>query len=275
MEALRRIGFSCDWHCGSRWGLTPPKYLTKFSPKRVGWLWETWLEYWDQAPRFDLLFLDGDLIDGTQYRSEGTSCLTTNLGEQVEIAMECFESIPKAKRPKAVVRLVGTPYHESFHGPLKAFDEAFGVWQPQIPEQAMVVDLKLPDGQNLNVKHEPEGSPALYLGTVQDRELLWARVSEACHALHESTFVVRAHLHFDGCHRAFGKLLINLPCWCLQMPYAIRKRYWRWQPGIGGVSLTRSEKDDFGWRENFWVRKVPPLEQQSYDSITEKDLERK
>lgn len=264
---MKRLGFLSDWHCGSRWGLTPPEYQTAFSPARAAWLWDTWLEFWDWAPRFDVLFLVGDLIDGKQRRSEGTSLLTTSLREQVDIARAAFRAVPAKKRPKRIIRLEGTNYHESFDGPLAAFDEEFSVWQPRAPEQSMVIDVKLPGGRGLNVKHEPEGSAALYMGTVQDRELLWSKVIEATNHLPTSTFLVRAHLHFAGLHRGFGKLLLNLPCWVLQQPYALKRRYWRWQPSIGGVSLTAAVDADLGWRENFWTRTPPALEQQTYETI--------
>ena len=62
-------------------------------------------------PKLDLLFLNGDLIDGTQHRSEGTGMITTKLSEQVSMAIDCIE--PLAAKAKKIIRLEGTGYHES------------------------------------------------------------------------------------------------------------------------------------------------------------------
>lgn len=214
----------------------------------------------------------GDLIDGKQRRSEGTTLYTTSLGEQVDMARTCFRAIPARKRPKRIVRVSGTSYHESFDGPLEAFDLEFDVWQPREPEQQYVLDIQLPDGQGLNIKHTPEGSAALYMGTVQDRELLWAKVIEACNDLPPATFLVRGHLHFSGEHHGYGKRILNCPCWCLQQPYALNRRYYRWQPSIGGLTLTRLPKSlqhmNQGWVSHFETYQVPPLEQHHYAEIT-------
>lgn len=268
MKPLNRIVFSGDWHCGSRWGLIPPDWQQQpHCSYAASWMWDAWLEYWATAKRPDLLCLMGDLIDGTQYRSEGTTLLTSSLQEQVEMAMAVFEAIPARKRPHKIIRVRGTAYHESHHGPLAVFDEKFNVYKPLTPEQEIVLDIKLPDDRVLNVKHTPEGSAALYLGTVQDRELLWAKVTEINGGIPKATFLVRAHLHMMGRHDGHGKVLVNNPCWSLQAPYALNKRRYRWQPVIGNHSLVREPEEPLGWAPRCKPFTLPKMEAVTYAEI--------
>lgn len=269
---IDRIVFTSDWHCGSRWGLTPPQYQSEFTVPRVTWLWNAWEQFWAWVMEFgpvpDLHCILGDLIDGPQRRSDGTTLITTALDEQVDIAMAVHQSV-QAWLPypiPKIIRVKGTPYHESFHGPLRTFDERFGIKPPPDPEQEIVLDLDV-GGTIINMKHNPEGSAALYFGTIQDRELLWAKVTEANCGLPEAQILVRGHLHFKSRHDGHGKVILNLPSWALQMPYALIKRRYRYSPSIGGLLLERDARADFGWRIYWKMFPVPTLEPLTYANL--------
>lgn len=239
------IGIVSDTHCGCRVALTPPTYWTKTTSDGVKWLWKCWKSFYKDCPSMDLLILNGDLIDGKQYRSQSTGILTASLGEQVEIAIECLA--PLIERATKVIRIEGTPYHESFDGPLKTFDEHYNIKTPQSYNETIVRDIELDKHALLNVKHQPEGSSALYRGTTMDRELMWAKITEACKNIPKATHIIRSHLHSDAHMRGFGKEMNFTGCWSLQSPYAIHKRYYRWIPDIGGTFMQRDERGFKGW----------------------------
>jgi hypothetical protein len=61
----------------------------------------------DDVGVVDLLILNGDLVDGTNYYGEGAGCLTTSMDTQAEIAAQLLSEIKFRK----VVGCRGTTYH--------------------------------------------------------------------------------------------------------------------------------------------------------------------
>jgi hypothetical protein len=231
-KQIRCVGVLNDLHAGSRCGATPAGWGDKTNPARDflldcrDYLGKKW-------PKLDLLVLNGDLIDGGQQKSFGTGTWTTDLSEQAEMAESWLAPLLDRLRPQAIIRLIGTSYHEGFNGALKTLDKTFSVAKTDD-----VMDVQLMDGVIMNVKHEPEGGVGLYAGTMQDRELLWASITEPASNLPEAQFIVRAHLHMKGRHDAYNKVHVMCPCFQVQAKYAIHKKYYRWQPDIGGALLT-------------------------------------
>jgi hypothetical protein len=239
----KTIGILADLHCGSRWGLLGPE--SEYGKQNPGqrYLWDCWCALAKAWPRLDLLILNGDLIDGKQYRSKGTGVVTADMGEQAEIAEECLAYLIDRVKPRKIVRTEGTPYHEGFDGALKDLDKEFGIVYRKMSRAqkerrvGIVHDIELADGVVLNTKHQPEGSAALYMGTVQDRETLWATITEMKQGLPRADFIVRSHLHthtrFYGC----GKEHVLTPCFQLQSAYAKHRRYYRWHPTVGALLM--------------------------------------
>lgn len=255
-DKLNRVAVVADLHCGSRWGLRyKPNASDPYTSPADLWLWDCWTRLINIWPEVDLLILNGDLIDGSQRKSEGTSTLTTCIDEQVDIAINCLR--PLVNKAKKVIRMRGTGYHETLHGNLSTLDREFGIKRPS-GDKSLVRDIYLdgtpdsPDNEKvvLNVKHNPEGSRTLYLGTTLDRETRWATLAEAAHAMPKADFIVRSHIHFasEFTDHAQGKTIITTPCFCRQQPYALEKRYYGWKPVIGGLLMERDDLCTKGWK---------------------------
>jgi len=264
--SIETVGIVADFHCGNKCGLLPPSYWNEHTPEAIKWLWKQWCELQALWPkRLDLLIINGDPIDGKQHRSAGTGLVDNDLSGQVRIAIECLE--PLVTRAGKTIRMCGTAYHETFDGPLAALDEHFGIQRPSTMQKEIVRDIELEDGAILNIKHQPEGEGCLYRGTNMDRELLWATITETCKKLPKATHIVRSHLHSDGYMRGFGKEFVSTPCFCLQAPYALHKRRYRWVPDIGGV-LMRSDKCGYkGYTTATKTFPIPAEGADSYDSL--------
>lgn len=234
------IAIMADLHCGSRCGLCHPDSEYGKPNKAQKYLWDCWMWLAENWPRPDLLVLNGDVIDGVQKKSEGTGLHTSKMSEQAEMALECLRTLVDKLKPKKLARTAGTPYHEGFHGATSLIDQALGI---KTLTEMEPLDIELADGRVLNVKHHPEGGMGLYLGTVQDREALWATIAESRQGLPEATFIIRSHLHiysrFDGC----GKTHVITPSFQLATPWAQKVRYYRYQPSIGAVMLRYNEWD--------------------------------
>jgi len=168
----------------------------------------------------------------------------------------------------------GTSYHESFQGNLSALDHEFNIKKPE-GDRAFVRDIYLDGSEKnrdkavvLNVKHNPEGQRTLYLGTTMDREARWSVLAEAARNMPKADFIVRSHIHFaaDFTDYSQGKTIITTPCFCMQQPYAIEKRYYGWQPTIGGLLLERDDLAYRGWKH---LTKIFPLPSVVAESFTE------
>jgi hypothetical protein len=231
------------------------------------YLWQCWKHFAGIVKNADLVAINADIIDGKQYKSKGTGIITSDMSEQAEIAEECLETFFDICKPKKIIRTSGSNYHEGFDGALKHLDEHFEIPKCRVGTHGQPFDIELEDGIILNIKHTPEGSAALYLATVQDRETIWATIAETRQGLPEAHILVRSHLHtssrFEGC----GKRHILTPAWQLQTPYASIKRYYRWQPCIGGIVLQHEPIDDLKYITCKKTYKLPKRRAVPYEHL--------
>lgn len=235
------IAFLGDVHSGSWWGLWPRSRLPATGYVGTRYLLDCWEDLLSRWPRrIDLLILTGDLIEGPQRKSGGHGVYAVSDREQVEGAIELLE--PFAARADRIVRITGTPYHDGHGDPLLALDYALDVHHT-----AQVLDLQL-DGGILNVAHHPMGGSTLYQGTAADREGLWATISGGTGRTHPARWIVRAHRHHWMHQSTEHKDVVQLPCWQLATPFAVKASYWRFQPSLGGVLMLRDEETWGGYR---------------------------
>ena len=114
----KRILFIGDMHVGSTFGVWKPDYKTKqgitFNINGMqSSLWEYWQfmcqELKEDPPLYAILM--GDLVDGVQRSETGRTCLTTDLDDQANCAIELLRMVPLQK--KRYFTVVGTSYHEA------------------------------------------------------------------------------------------------------------------------------------------------------------------
>lgn len=269
-DELNTIGFIGDWHCGCHSGLYPPDRWNEHTPRAIQWLWECYEHMVQSWPRLDLLIFTGDLIDGTQSKARGTGLHTSDMSEQVEIAIDC--ALPITKKARAIRRVEGTSYHEGFEGSMKYFDMTYGI-KIQHGVRAVVQDIRLANGEILNVKHEPEGNRPMYLGTALDRELRNAILACANSNTSDANYFVRGHLHQHAEYHQNERHLYITPCFSLQNKWAVHKGFYKWRPSIGGL-LARKVPDRYGGGYRFvpTLYDLPHLEIESYGDILDEQL---
>jgi len=117
----KRIVVISDLQCGHVVGLTPPKWQlrpvvsTGKRNKHVRILQALWHEYKRMCRAIgyvDVLVVNADCIDGQGKKSGGTEQITTDRGEQCEMACECIRRINYDR----IVMTYGTAYHVSADG---------------------------------------------------------------------------------------------------------------------------------------------------------------
>lgn len=241
------IGIQADLHCGSQWGIMPPKWTP---PKRGGpvhanigqqWMWKWWIwqaKAWRDVlgGDLDLLVLNADIIDGKQPKAKSTGLITPDLIEQADIAYHVVSAFCDIAKPKKVVRTTGTAYHEPADNPLGIFDEKMGI---KTADDEIALDLG--DGRAMHVQHNPGSGAVLYKGTAADREILWSIIAEALKKAPSSTHIIRSHVHYGHIMMTHGKTFVLTPCWQLQSRFARKRNRYRWTPDLGGVLLRKDE----------------------------------
>ena len=190
---FKRILTIADLHCGHRVGLTPPKYWSKLPDEKYFWiqkeLWETFVEFVEPLKPIDILFLNGDGIEGKGTRSGATELIQADRHKQVDMAVEAVEWIGASQK----VLSYGTPYHveteEDFESQLAkelgAIEIGAQVW-PQI------------NGITFDLKHQSEGTSNIPhgKGTPLSKERLWNVLWSEHEAQPKSDIIIRSHCHF-------------------------------------------------------------------------------
>lgn len=229
------IGFINDLHVGSHFSLYPRRLLPKDEESYIGirYLNDCWDELVEWMPELDILYLNGDLIDGDSRKAKGTGVFSTKLSDQVDAAIEILR--PLIKKCKKVARVWGTPYHEDHMEPLTALDKEF-----KIKQSRQIHWLKLDCGW-MNIAHHPCSGPTLYDGTALDKEGLWASIAASKEKVYDTRWIIRAHKHYYARMETEDKCVVISPCFKLQDPYAAQQNFWKFHPTIGGFYLKRNE----------------------------------
>jgi len=263
------IGIQADLHCGSQWGIMPPKWTP---PKRGGemranvgqaWLWKWWMwqaHAWRDVlgGDLDLLVLNADIIDGKQYKAQAIGIITADLTEQADIAYHVVSAFCDVVKPTKIVRTTGTAYHEPADNPMGVLDEKLGI-KTALDD----ISLDLGEGRAMHVQHDPGCGGAIYKGTVIDREILWSIIAESLKKAPASTHIVRSHLHYGHIMMTHGKTFVLTPCWQLQTRYARMRNRYRWTPDLGGVLLRKDESCYNGFGIHMRDIPLPPAERRS------------
>ena len=74
-------------------------------------LYKNFMEHINNTPKQDILFLNGDLVDGRNTMNAGLSMRTTNTSVQVNMAVEICKQVIKILDPKIIIGAKGSGYH--------------------------------------------------------------------------------------------------------------------------------------------------------------------
>lgn len=117
---MKRVIILSDLHSGHRIGLTPRGWQNRewlHTSKQLAQIYAIQKACWDAYERelkqhgpFDVVVLNGDMIDGRGERSGGTELITTNVDEQCDMAVACVRKAI-TKRKTKVYMTYGTGYH--------------------------------------------------------------------------------------------------------------------------------------------------------------------
>jgi len=199
----KKIAVLSDFHCGHRVGLTPTGWLPEKDENGEIPLWAQinkahWTWYAREIARngpYDIIFVNGDLVDGKGKKSGSTELLAPDMEDQADMATKIIRMVPKTKNCKIVITR-GTPYHVS--------SSDGEDWENVIAERvgATVTDHAWIEVEGIvfDLKHHPAGSSGLphgrHTGVAKDR--LWNQILAAEGEQTKADVVIRSHVHYHN-----------------------------------------------------------------------------
>lgn len=237
-EYLRSIALLADMHVGSRFGLCPKNYVSEsknpisMNPGQ-GELLASWEKYWKvmDSMQVDTVFLDGDIMAGTNFKELGAFMMTTNMNEQVAMATRLLA--PHVSNRKVYV-WSGTPYHESkeyqIHESLAK--DLRGKFMGPLSNMEIRPSTKI-----VHVRHAST-SAMVYPETVLGRDIMFLKDAEALAQIPKISGIITGHRHsYIEVHK-YDVHYISLPCWEAFTPYyKATMSYFKFQPDIGGALM--------------------------------------
>lgn len=193
-KSKKRICIVSDFHCGHRVGLTPPKWHDMFPKEKYAVmekkLWKWYSEKIKTIKPIDLLFVNGDCIEGKAPRSGSTELITADRNIQCEMAKECILETGA----KEIIMIYGTPYHTGYSEDWE--DQiAKSVGAKQIGSQ-LWVDV---NGLVFDLKHFVSKTSVPYTkGTPLLKEKIWNMIWSEFEEQPKADVIIRSHVHsFD------------------------------------------------------------------------------
>jgi hypothetical protein len=231
-----RIRIHADLHVGSKWGLWPPGVTDddgQAYPQSAAQelLWHWWLRIAQEAPRPDLVVLNGDLLDGPGWRGAPGDLLTGSMDLQQRALVEVLRPVV---RPGTWYCVAGTQYHEPDR--LGVVAEALGAAPG--PNGERVLDHLWLECRGLRIlcMHHPDGR-GWYQGTGMDRDAMLAVLQASLGRMPLPDVIVESHLHMHAYAYVHRRLVVRTPGWQLQTRYARARAPFRWLPDIGCVDI--------------------------------------
>ena len=232
-----------DLHCGSRVGLTPPKWqLTK--PDKYTEIreecWQLYTEMIDAEKPIDVLLVNGDAIDGPGARQGGTDVLTTDPAEQIDIAEEAI----RYAEAKHVVMTYGTFYHTGVDTD----------WESVLARHVKAEKISAEEhvdinGLIINMKHTIGRSSIPHgRATPIARDRLWNLLWNERGQCPKADVILRSHVHYFHYTGEHNWLAMTLPALCgLGSKYGSRIPSETVDFGIVWFDIQDKERWSWGW----------------------------
>lgn len=200
---MKRIVFLSDTHCGSVFGLTPPKHFSSHHRALQEESWEAYKKMTLKWAKPDILVANGDLIEGTQSKQGAAELITPDRNIQVEMAEECL----RAWDAKQIFLTYGTKYHVGE----QAEDFEYNIAKTLKAKIEGRLFLNV-EGLTFDIRHKVGMSIVPYgRATILLRDLAWDLIREAAGTGPKVDVVVRSHVHYHIFIEQPGKIAFTTP----------------------------------------------------------------
>jgi predicted phosphodiesterase len=226
-EEMTRWLHLSDIHGGSKEAPATHEGDAKRNPI-MDTLTDEWYKMVDTVGRVDVVVLNGDLIDGVNYKEEGVGTWTTDIKEQKDDVRDLIRSI----RCRNYIVIRGSQYHrgKNYDGD-SAIAEALGCEKAY--DEVKITSSK--DKVSMHLCHHINVSGIQsYRTTAIAREMMVAVLGEE----HFGKFdvIVRGHAHYYCLVDTGSHYGVILPCWKGRDAY-VKQKSLCWNPHIGYVTM--------------------------------------
>lgn len=177
------------------------RYFPNLTQKKI---LQKWYEMCDEVPHPDVLLLNGDLVDGKNYKESGMGCWTTDVTLQAMVMAE----LVKMLKPRKIVTTSGSPYHSDRNPNMDR--TATYMCGGQFQGGFASLDI---NGKRIYAQHKISVSKSSwqYRATPLGRALVLAALNEK--EMGHYDIVLKSHAHYY-CYVGFSNSLgMILPAW--------------------------------------------------------------
>jgi hypothetical protein len=246
----KRILFASDLHCGSKVGLTPPdwnrKLLKKDKTKSNKYTlirkeaWDRFAYIVKQNKPIDRLVLDGDLIDGLDYKHAGTDLLINNRLEQAQMVLDIIEFID----PQKIAITYGSDYHVSANG-----EEWENIIATECKAKIGVEEWLNVNGVVFNVKHHVGRSSIPHGRTTPlSKAVLWKLLWKEYKDFPGADIYVRGHVHYFQAYKDSKYLAMTLPA-LKALGDTHAAKYYDDVIDFGAIVFDVTSKGNYAWKD--------------------------
>jgi len=205
---MTKILILSDFHTGHIGGLTHPDDQTTKLQEAP---WEFFDKGLKKYKPFDVVFCNGDMIDGSGFKSGGTEQITTDRQKQSEMAVRILQHLQKRNsQPLDFFFTRGTPYHT---GSGEDFEDIIS--KEFINKDGKhVIDNKLTvtvDEVTFNLKHKVASSAFASRANPLIKNMINAMIAEAYQDQVKADVFVRSHVHYFCLVETLGRLAFTTP----------------------------------------------------------------
>lgn len=209
---MKRLVVISDLHCGSNVGLTPPEYKheepdeeSQEDKETREKMWEFFSRNIDELKPIHRLVVNGDAIEGNNYKESGSGLIVARKDRQWEMAAEVMNYIDAEK----VLIIHGTSYHTGYDTEYE--DNCLPLLNAQIKESGDHVQKTI-DGVTFDFKHRVSRSIIPHgRFTAIAREQMWNVLEYAEGKTLYADVIVRSHVHYHVYAGRSGRLMVITP----------------------------------------------------------------
>lgn len=217
---MKRILMVSDLHCGHQFGLAHPEDCVNDVQKRAWDFFDTGLRKY--AP-YDVVFCNGDAIDGNARRNGGIELITSDRLQQCDMATKILRKIAYVgKNIPEYYFTRGTPYHtgqeEDFENVIA---QAFPIEGRENIGETMLVNV---ENVIFDLKHKVGGGSLPHTKTAPLlRDVLIAIIKENIEGRVKADVFVRSHVHTHCFVEAMRRTALVTPALEINSAYGQRQ----------------------------------------------------
>lgn len=217
----KKILILSDLHCGHRYGLAHPEQCVN-KIQLEGW------KFFEEGIKkngpYDIVFLNGDAIDGKGKKNSGVELITTNLEEQADMAIKILRRIQFLNKNKSLQFYFtrGTPYHT---GEAEDWENLiareFRIGNKTNIGETLLIEV---NGITFDLKHKiSSGSLPHTRSSAPGRDIVFAILKESLEGRAKADVFIRSHVHYYNFVECMNRIAVTTPALQINSSYGERQ----------------------------------------------------